>query len=145
MGQLLHFNSGSLRNHKPPVPYSVLLSNNYVIIRPCSRNIMGSTIQCTAKKSTYKFSSHFPFKAFLCSLAKKIWQIAHSFINPPLIFAIQSLIISQQHMHSLVCLAKVFEHLVLPNVMKALLLINRYFAEGVSKILNSQQYKTLKQ
>ena len=42
-GWFLHYNTGYLRKHKPSVPCSVLLSNNYVIIKPCSRNIKGRT------------------------------------------------------------------------------------------------------
>ena len=53
------------------------------------------------KKQTCKFLSGFPFKAFLRSLAKEstkctYFVTGHCFIHPPLIFAVQSLIISLQ-------------------------------------------------
>ena len=76
MGWLLHCNLGSLRKYNPSVPSSVLLSNNYVIVKACSRNITGSTNVAYSEKSTSKFPSGFPFKAFLCSLVKKSWQDA---------------------------------------------------------------------
>ena len=67
-------NTGSLRKHKPSVPCFLLLSNNYVIKKACSRNITGSTNLAYSEKSTYK--SGFPFIAFLRSLTKKIRQNA---------------------------------------------------------------------
>ena len=38
MGWLLQCNTGFLIKHEPYVPCSVLLSNNYVIVKACSRN-----------------------------------------------------------------------------------------------------------
>ena len=50
MRWLLHCNTGCLREHKPSVPCSVLLSNNFVIVKACSKNIMGSTDPACSEK-----------------------------------------------------------------------------------------------
>ena len=139
---------GSMRKHKPSVPCSVLLSDNYVIVRAHSRNIEGSTNQHTAKKSAFKFLSGFPFKAFLCSLVKKSLQNAPTlrrnfFIHPPLIFATQSLYHYSILSFAVVCLTKVCEHSLLPNVMKDPLVIGRVFLRSWSVktlILSSLKY-----
>ena len=47
---MLHCNNVSLRKHKPFVPCSILLSNNYVIIKACSSIIVGSTNLAYSKK-----------------------------------------------------------------------------------------------
>ena len=117
-----------------------------MIVKPCSRNITDSTICHTVKKSAYEFPLRFPFKAFLCSLAKKSWQNSCSFIHPPLIFATQSLIISLQHIKLCISLFRqCLATLGITYVMKTPVLIVSYFAEVVSKIHNSWLSKTLKQ
>ena len=102
MGCLLHCDTGSLRKHNSSVPCSVLLTNNYAQKLAIGASRPAPT-QHTAKNSIYKFSSGFPFKPFLRSLAKKSPQNSPNlrqdccFIHPPLIFATQSLIKSLQH------------------------------------------------
>ena len=97
IGWLLHFNIGPLRRHEASVPCSIQLSHNYVIIKACSRHVIGSTnLAYTEKKSTYQFLSDFPFKAFFYSFFY-YFPTGHCFIHPPLIFASQSLVISLQH------------------------------------------------
>ena len=54
MGWLLHCNTGSLRKHKPSLPCSILLSNNYVIIKTCIRNIKGQHQSRLQQKSQLK-------------------------------------------------------------------------------------------
>ena len=54
MRWLLHCNTGCLREHKPSVPCSVLLSNNIVIVKAYSKNIMGSTDLAYSKKVDLK-------------------------------------------------------------------------------------------
>ena len=43
---------GSLRKHEPSVPCSILLSNNYVTIKTCSRNINRQHNLAYSKKIT---------------------------------------------------------------------------------------------
>ena len=99
MGWLLYCNTNSLRKHSSSVPCSVLLSNNYVIIKASGRNIMASIN--LGKRSVYNFPSDFSLKVFLCSLAKRSPQNASNLwqdvvIYHPKIFATQSLIILLQ-------------------------------------------------
>ena len=117
MGWLLHCNTGSFRKHKPSVPCSVLLSNNYVIVL------------ITAKKSTFKFPSGFLFKAFLRSLTKKSRQNAPT-LRQDVVLSIHQLYNYSILSFALVCLAKGCKHFVLPNAMKDR--SESYFAEVAS-------------
>ena len=111
MGWLLHCNTGSLRKHKPSVPCSILLSNNYVIIKACS-----SISLDYSKKVNLKVFVRLSFHDLPSFLGKEkfakctYFVTGHCFIHPPLICATQSLIISLLHTayhFALVCLAKV--------------------------------------
>ena len=98
MGWLLYCNTNSLRKHSSSVPCSVLLSNNYVIIKASGRNMASINL---GKRSVYNFPFDFSLKAFLCSLAKRSPQNASNLwqdvvIYHPKIFATQSLIILLQ-------------------------------------------------
>ena len=57
MEWLLHRNTGSFRKHKTSVPYSVLPSNNYVILK--------GTFQCTAKNQSASSRQAFLSRPFL--------------------------------------------------------------------------------
>ena len=102
-GLFLHCNTGSLRKHNPSVPCSVLLSNNYVIIKPCSRNIKGSTDLAYSENLNLEFPVRLNFQRLPSFLGKEkstkctYFAIGRCFIHPPLIFATQSVIISLQH------------------------------------------------
>ena len=129
---LLHCNTCSLRKHKPSVPCSVLLSNNYVIVKACSRNITASTNLAYSEKVNLQVSVRLSYQGLLSFLGKeksaKCTYLAtgRCFIHPPLIFAAQSLIYQYSILSFvLICLAKVCEQSVLPNVMKDPLLIVR--------------------
>ena len=52
---MLHCNTGCLNKHKPSVPCSVLLSNNFAIIKAYSKNIMDSTDLAYSEKVNLKF------------------------------------------------------------------------------------------
>ena len=103
MGWFLHYDTGSLRKHKPSVSCSVLLSNNYVIIKTCSKNIMGSTNLVYSEKVNPKVPVRLSFQCLPLFLVKEkltkcsYFTTGYCFINPPIIFATQSLIISLQH------------------------------------------------
>ena len=168
MGWLLPCNTGSLRKHKPFVPYSVSLSNNDVIAKAFSRNITGSSNLPYSKKLNPQVPVWLSFQDLTLFLGKMhlLCKKTRCFIHYPLFFATLSLIISLQHIKplsanptkwsntlkqfscnlptnclsvfdhfvgltfkglsfALVCLAKVYEHSVLPNVMKDPLLIVR--------------------
>ena len=55
MQRLLHCNTDCLNKHKPSVPCSVLLSNNFAIIKAYSKNIMDSTDLAYSEKVNLKF------------------------------------------------------------------------------------------
>ena len=103
MSWLLNCNTGSLRKHKPSVPCSVLISNNYVIVKTCSRNITGSTDLAYSEKVNLQVSVQLSFQSLPSFLVKEksatctYFATRRYFIHPPLIFATQSLIISLQH------------------------------------------------
>ena len=62
MQWLLHCNTGCLREHKPSVPCSILLSNNFVIVKTYSKNIMGSTDLVYSKKVDLKVPVRLSFQ-----------------------------------------------------------------------------------
>ena len=92
IGFSVHCNTGSLRKHKPSARF-ISLSNNYVTVKACSRNITGST------NLAYRLS----FQGLPLFLDKEksaectYFATWGCFIHPPLIFATQSLITSLQH------------------------------------------------
>ena len=130
MGSLLRCETGFLRKHKPFVPCSVSLSNN------CDRKSLqqehhGKHRSTVQKKVNLEVLVRFPFQGHPLLLgeeksAKRTYFAARRcLINPSLIFATQSLIIHSILSFALVCLTKVCDYSVLPNVMKNLLLIAR--------------------
>ena len=102
-GWFLHCNTGSLKKHKPSVPCSVLLSNNYMIVKACTRNIKGSTNLAYSENVNLEVPARLPFQSFPSYLGKEkftkciYFATGRCFIHPPLIFTTQSLIISLQH------------------------------------------------
>ena len=54
MRWLLHCNTGCLNKYKPSVPCSILLSNNFVIVKAYSKNIMDSTDLAYSEKVNLK-------------------------------------------------------------------------------------------
>ena len=52
---LFFCNTSTLRKYKPPIPCSVLPSDNYLTIKACSRNITGEAIPVYSGKITKKF------------------------------------------------------------------------------------------
>ena len=103
MGWLLNCNTGSLRKHKPAVLCSVSLSNTYVIVKACSRNIIGSTILMYSEKVNPQVPVRLSFQGLPSFLGKEkstkctYFATGRFFIHPHLVFATQSLIISLQH------------------------------------------------
>ena len=103
MRWLLHYNTGCLREHKPSVPCSFLLSNNFVIVKACSKNIMGSTNLVYNQRVNLKVPVRLSFQGLPSFLeAEKsakcsYFATGYCFIHPPLIFATESLIVSLQH------------------------------------------------
>ena len=142
MGWLLRFNTCSLRKRKPSVPCSILLSNNYVIVKACSKYITGSTDLAHSEKVNLQVLARLSSQR-LPSLTKKSWQNVCCFIHLPLIFATQSLVISLQRNEF--CISLLSQKVqVVPNVIKDPLLVVSYFSEVVSKSLSSQKSKMLK-
>ena len=121
-GLFLHCTTGSLRKHKPSVPCSILLSNNYVIIKPCRRNIKGSTNLAYSKNVTLEVPVRLSFQSLPLFLGNEkstkctYFATGCCFIHPSLIFATQSLIMSLQHI--MLCISLLHGHSVLPKVMK---------------------------
>ena len=103
MGCLLYCNTGSLRKHKSSVPCCILLSNYYVIVKVCSRNIMGSTNLACNKKVILQGPVRLSFQGLLSFRGKEKsakWTFLateHCVIYSTLIFATQSLIVSLQY------------------------------------------------
>ena len=103
MGWLLHCNTGSLRRHKPFVPSSVLISNNYVIVKACSRNITGSTNLAYSENVNLQVPVRLSFQSFPSFLGKQkstkctYFSTERCFIHYLLNFATQGLVISLQH------------------------------------------------
>ena len=102
MGWLFHCNTGSLRMHKPSIPCSVLLENNYVIVKACSRNITGSTNLTNSEKVNLHVPVRLSFQSFFIPCQKKSTKCTYfatgrCFIHPSLIFATQNIIKSLHH------------------------------------------------
>ena len=99
----VHCNTGSLRKHKPSVPCSILLSNIYVTVQACSRNITSSTNLANREKVNLQVPIRLSFQGRSSFLGKeksaKYTYIGSGcyYVHPPLIFAIQSLITSLKH------------------------------------------------
>ena len=125
------------------VPCSVLLSNNYVIVEACSKNIMGSTNLAYSQKSQAKSSCQIFFKGLPLfhgkeKLAESSCPTTRCFIHPPLIFATQRLIVSVQHIT--LCISLLSQSLSTWYYLmswKILYYSESYFAEVVCKNLHS--------
>ena len=107
-GWFLHCNTGSLRKHKPSVPCFVLLSNSYMIVKACTRNINlayseNVNLEVPVRLSAQTLSS---FLGKEKSTKCIYFATGPCFIHPPLIFATQSLIISLQHIKLCISLLK---------------------------------------
>ena len=110
-GWFLHCNTGSLRKQKPSVSCSVLLSNNYMIVKACTRNINLAHSENVNLEVPVRVS----FQTFSSFLGKEkstkciYFAIGRCFIHPLLIFATQSLIISLQHI--MLCISLLIQSL----------------------------------
>ena len=115
-------------SHLYPAPYHYQI---IVTVKACSRNITGSTDLPYRKKVNLEVLVRFPFQGHPLLLGKEksakrtYFAARRCLINPSLIFETQSLIIHSILSFALVCLTKVCDYSVLPNVMKNLLLIAR--------------------
>ena len=132
---LLHCDTDSLRKHKPSVPCSVSLSNNYVIVKAFSRNITDSTNLAFRKKVNQQVPVRLSFQDLPLYFGKeksaKCTYIVtrRCFIHSPLTFSTPSLIYQYNMLSfAFVCLAKVCKDSVLPNVKKDPIFIVSYFA-----------------
>ena len=102
-GCFLQCSTGSLRKHKSCVLCSILLSNNYVIVKFCSRNIKGSTNLAYSENVNLQVPVRLSFQCPPSFLGKEksakstYFAKGPCFIHPPLIFATQILIKSLQH------------------------------------------------
>ena len=100
-GWFLHCNTCSLRKHKPSVTCSVLLPNNYVIVKACGRNIKGSINLAYSENVNLEVPIRFFFQSLPSFFGKEkstkctYFAIGRCFIHLPSIFATQSL--SLQH------------------------------------------------
>ena len=124
-------------SHLYPVPYY------YQTLCDRKRNITGSTNLAYSEKINLQVPVRLSFQGLSLFLGKEklakctYFATGRYFIDPPLIFATQKLIISLQHiMLCISCLAKVCEYSALPNAMKNPLLI-------VKVILRRWSIKTL--
>ena len=134
MEWLLHWNTGSIRKHKPSVLCSVLLSNNSVIVKAFSKNISSRTNVAYSEKVNLQVPIRLSFQGLPSFLAKEklakstYFATGHYFIHPPLNFCYSEFnYISTTLSFSLVCLAKVCKHSV-----KYLLLILRVILQKLS-------------
>ena len=74
MGYFFQCYTSTLWEHKLPLPYSVLWSENHMIIKACSRNITDyATTPLYNKKNQPKGLASFPFKTYLSFLANESW------------------------------------------------------------------------
>ena len=71
MEWLLHCSTGSLRKHKPSVPCSVSLSNNYMIVKAFSRNITGNTNLAFSKNVSLQLPVRLSFQGLSSFLVKE--------------------------------------------------------------------------
>ena len=146
MGSLLHCNTGSLRRHMPSVACCVLLWNNYVIVKACSRNITGSTNLAYSEKVNLQVHVRLSFQSLLLFFGKEkstkctYFPTEHSCINLPLIFVTQSLVISLKHIK--LCISLLSQSLCVNTHItywheRSSVNSESYFMEMVNKILNS--------
>ena len=102
---------------------SMLLSNNYVIIKACSRNIKGSTNLTYSKNVNLLVPVRLSFQCLPLFLVKEksakniYFATGCCFIHPHLIFTTESLIISLQHIKLCISLLSLsHEHSALPVI-----------------------------
>ena len=108
-----------MRKHKPSVLFPVSLSNNYMIVKAFSRNILGSINLVYCKKVNLEVPVRLSLQDLLLFLGKEAGEI-HLFCDrmlfypSPLIVDIHSLTISLQHIKLCISLlsSKVCEHTV---------------------------------
>ena len=85
----------SLRKHKPSVPSSILLSNNYFIVKAFIKNIAGSTNLAYSEKVNLQVPIRLPFQGLSSFLGKEkvakctCFVAGHCFIHPPLILLLR--------------------------------------------------------
>ena len=101
MRWLLHCNTCSPRKHQPSAPCSAFLSNNYMNVNACSRNITGSTNLVYSQKINQQDPIRLSFQGLSLSGTEKLTKCTYfviepCFNHPPLIFDTQSLTISLQ-------------------------------------------------
>ena len=135
MGLLLYCNTGSLRRHNPFVPCSISLSNKYVILKTCSRNITGSTNLAHSGKVNLQVPVSLSLQSLSSFLGKE--KLAKYTSATGRCFYSELNYVTTLHIKFCISLAKVCEHSVLPNIKKDPLLIVSYFAEVISKNLIS--------
>ena len=145
MEWFFHCKNGSLRSisHLYPVLYCY---QTIVIVKACSRNIMGSTNLAYSEKVNLQVSVELSFQglpSFLGKekLAKWTYFATRHFVHPSLIFATQSLVISLQHIKLCISLFSQSVSTLVITYCHERSSINSesYFAELVSKNLNSLQ------
>ena len=129
--QLLQCETGSLRKYKSSVPCFVSLSNNYVIVKACSRNILAALIYHTIKRQPAGSCQISLAKPPFVSWERKVDKM-HFAASIPHQFLLYRVKLYHHNILSIlyVCLAKVCECSVLPNVMKDPLLRARVFLCG---------------
>ena len=99
-GWFLPCYTGPLRKYKPSVPCSVLLSNNYLTVKACNRNIKSSINLVYTENVNLKVHVRISFQSLPLFLGKEksakcsYFATGHCFIHLPLSFATLSLIIS---------------------------------------------------
>ena len=122
---------GSLRKYILSLRCSVSLSNNYVTVKSCSRNINGQHQPSIQRKSLpARFRQDFLSRTSFVPWQRKVGKM-HLLCDRTLFYP-SSLNFCQSELYhhsmlsfALVCLAKFCEHQVLPNVMKDPVLIVR--------------------
>ena len=128
-GWFPHCNTGSLRKHKPSVQCSVLLSNNYVIIKPCSRNIKGSTNLAYSENVNLEVPVRLSLQSLPLLLGKEkstkcnYFATGRCFIHPLLIFYITT---SYYTLHKQTCLTNVSERGCLCDNRKPSFFVSSY-------------------
>ena len=91
-------NTGSLRKYKPSLPFSISLSNIYVTVQACSRNITSSTNLANREKVNLQVPIRLSFQGRSSFLDKEksaectCMGSGCYFIHPSIIFSIQSFI-----------------------------------------------------
>ena len=71
MGWLIYNNTSSLGKYKPYVPCSVSLSNNDVIVKPCSRGITDSTNLAYSEKVNLQVPVRLSFQGLLSFIGEQ--------------------------------------------------------------------------